>query len=108
MKRHVISRKKLYNKYGGRCAYCGIPLPRHGWHRDHKEPIIRYKGVRYSFSGRNGCVNPKNHNADNLVAACSGCNMDKGNMDLETWRGSLRWIGWQNGIIFWFEKQGPE
>jgi 5-methylcytosine-specific restriction endonuclease McrA len=104
---HTPSRKSLFAKYGGRCAYCGKPLPKN-FHRDHKEPIIRFKNVRYTFSGRNGCKHPANHKADNLVAACAHCNLDKGNMDLATWRGSLRWLGWQNGIVFWFERYEHE
>lgn len=103
-KRHVISRKTLYNRYGGRCAYCGVALPRHGWHRDHVEPIVRFRGVRYTFSGRGGCKYPENHRADNIVACCAACNKDKGSLDLETWRGTLRWLGWQRGIVFYFER----
>lgn len=29
-------------------------------------------------------------------------------MDLETWRGSLRWLGWQRGVVFWMEKYDVE
>ena len=107
-RRTMVSRRALYAKYGGRCAYCGEQLPKHGWHRDHVAPIIRYRGVRYSFSGRNGCKNPELHTVENIVAACAACNLDKGNMDLETWRGSLRWLGWQRGIVFWFERYACE
>lgn len=35
-------REKIYNKYGGRCAYCGDPLSK-GWHVDEIEPCIRKK-----------------------------------------------------------------
>lgn len=103
-KAFVVSRKKLFNQYGGRCAYCGTALPPRGWHRDHIEPLIRHKGKRYTFSGRYGCKNPAAHRPDNIVACCVACNKDKANFDLETWRGSLRWIGWQHGIKFWFER----
>lgn len=99
----IGSRKALYEKYGGRCAYCSRPLPRRGWHRDHKEPLVRFRGVRYSFAGRNGCKNPEAHSDKNLVPACARCNKDKGSMDLETWRASLKWPGWPNGVEFWFE-----
>lgn len=102
-KRFVVSRKALYARYGGRCAYCGVPLPKRGWQRDHVQPLVRYKNVRWSFSGRNGCKYPERHRADNIVACCAPCNDSKGAMDLETWRGALRWIGWQRGIKFHFE-----
>lgn len=109
-KRTVIvgSRKYLYNKYGGKCAYCGKPLHKFGWHRDHIQPLLRYRNTRYSFNGRNGCVNPENHNNGNLVAACAGCNLDKGTLDLETWRASLNWTGFLTPIVFWFEKYEAE
>lgn len=103
-RKQPISKTAIYNKFGGQCAYCGKPLPKYGWHRDHVDPIIRYRGVRYSFSGRNGCKNPEAHTADNIVAACKPCNLSKANLDLETWRGSLRWFGWREGIVFWMEK----
>ncbi len=99
-----VSRKALLAKYDGRCAYCGKRLPPHGWHRDHIEPLLRYRDARYSFSGRNGCKHPERHEETNIVAACATCNKDKGSMDLETWRGALRWLGWRNGIVFWFER----
>lgn len=73
--------------------------------RDHVVPLVRFRGARFSFGGRNGCVNPENHNLDNIVPACDGCNTSKGSMDLETWRGSLRWFGWNTeGVTFYFEK----
>lgn len=100
----IVSRKLILAKTNGHCAYCGVPLTLRTMRRDHVAPIIRYRNVRYSFSGRNGCVNPEAHSLDNIVPACDGCNRSKGPMDLETWRGSLRWPGWRNGIVFWFER----
>ena len=100
----IVRRTSLWHLFGGKCAYCGKDLPKRGYHRDHKEPIVRFKGVRYAFSGRNGCKYPENHNKANIVPACKECNLSKGNCDLETWRGSLRWPGWRDGIVFEFEK----
>lgn len=100
----LVSRKQILAKTNGRCAYCGTPLTMRTMFRDHMEPLVRYRGVKFAFSGRNGCVNPENHNLDNIVPACRGCNDSKGSLDLETWRGSLRWIGWQKGIVFWMER----
>jgi 5-methylcytosine-specific restriction endonuclease McrA len=108
-KAFVIPRKALFDRYGGRCAYCGKALGR-SWHRDHIEPLCRFKGVRYTFSGKNGCANPAAHSLDNIVAACRNCNLDKSNLDLETWRGSLRkrWPPIGVPVVFWFEKYGKE
>lgn len=33
-------RKMLYEKYGGRCAYCGVLLPER-FHADHIHPVLR-------------------------------------------------------------------
>lgn len=35
----------IFNKYGGRCAYCGCELQK-GWHVDHREPVER----KYKYS----------------------------------------------------------
>jgi len=105
-RRFVVRRRDLLKKQDNRCAYCGKPLPRRGWHRDHIEPLVRFRGVRWTFSGRNGCKHPERHRPDNIVAACAACNKDKGSMDLETWRASLRWPGWREGVVFWFEREG--
>lgn len=34
-------RAELRMKFGGRCAYCGNPLPEKGWHADHVEAVLR-------------------------------------------------------------------
>lgn len=33
-------RQALFEKFGGKCAYCGCELTK-GWHVDHMEPIVR-------------------------------------------------------------------
>ena len=33
-------RKAIYEKYGGKCAYCGCELQK-GWHVDEIEPVRR-------------------------------------------------------------------
>ena len=100
-------RKTLLAKTGGRCAYCGCVLDGR-WQRDHVEPLVRYRNVRWTFSGRTGCKYPERHRPDNLVAACMDCNRSKGAMDLETWRGTLRWLGWRKGVVFYFEKRAKQ
>jgi hypothetical protein len=68
--------------------------------RDHVQPIIRYRGVRWSFSGRHGCKYPALHCLANIVPACRACNKDKSNLDLETYRGCF-----EPGHVFYFEKR---
>jgi 5-methylcytosine-specific restriction endonuclease McrA len=101
-----VSRSQVLKRTKGRCAYCGTRLTKRNFQRDHLEPLVRFRGVRYSFSGSTGCKYPQNHNLANIVPACRACNKAKSNLDIETWRGSLRWPGWRSGIVFYFEKQG--
>ena len=95
----IITRKAVFKKSKGRCAYCGSPL-RRDWQRDHVKPIIRYHGVRWSFGGTAGCKYPERHCIENVVAACRACNKAKSSMDLETWRGCF-----VPGHVFYFEKR---
>ena len=81
-----ITRKAVLARTNSRCGYCGKKLTR-GWQRDHVAPLVRFKNVRYSFSGSTGCKFPQNHRIENIVAACRACNKDKSNLDLETYRG---------------------
>ncbi len=103
---NIPGRKTLLTKTQGRCAYCGKPVTPRTMQRDHVEPLGRYRGVRYTFSGRNGCANPAAHRSDNVVACCAPGNKDKGSMDLETWRASLRWPPLGKPVTFWFERLG--
>jgi 5-methylcytosine-specific restriction endonuclease McrA len=52
-------RKIVYEKYGGRCAYCGCELQK-GWHVDHVEPcrrITEWQGAGYAYP--NGKLVPR-------------------------------------------------
>lgn len=40
MKLNKKQRELVYNKYNGKCAYCGCNLPTR-WHVDHIEPLCR-------------------------------------------------------------------
>jgi 5-methylcytosine-specific restriction endonuclease McrA len=99
----IVSRKKIAAKFGNRCAYCGQPLKRN-WCREHVKPIVRFRNVRWSFSGRHGCKYPENHTLDNIVPACKECNDSKSSLDIETWRASLKWLPLGQPVIFWFER----
>lgn len=76
-------------KFGGRCAYCGEPLPER-WHVDHLEPVMRdiiHVPGRGFVSGE--MQRPERHVASNLMPACPPCNIDKHSMSLEAWRTKL-------------------
>ena len=84
---------KVFNKYGGKCAYCGKPME---WtaHKpdsftlDHITP--RAEGGTYTM--------------DNLLPACNQCNYMKGTMSLEGFRGALEHF---SGVSVRFHMEGP-
>ena len=80
-------RKRVYEKFGGRCAYCGTELKK-GWHIDHIRPINRdFKYVRgKGFKATGTCRNPENENPENLNPSCASCNIMKGSDSLEQFR----------------------
>lgn len=50
------NRKLIFDKYGGRCAYCGCELLK-GWHVDEIEPCRRkYKTIPAHYVNENGKV----------------------------------------------------
>lgn len=72
-----IDRLKIYNKFGGHCAYCGEVIAVNKFQVDHLIP-----------------QNFRNHihlvevieSEDNLMPSCCKCNNHKTAMSLETWR----------------------
>lgn len=69
------TRKTVWEKYGGKCAYCGDG-PLIEFHVDHKEPFHSYTG--------------KDLNAiSNLLPACAPCNRFKGGMTVSQFRHEL-------------------
>lgn len=109
-------RQRIFDKYNGRCAYCGCELES-GWHVDELLPIERKYKYRQSYweniqtgdkipslhlkpegvsaalynhvKGRwvpDGCKYPENLNYDNQMPACASCNINKHSMSLEDFR----------------------
>lgn len=75
-------REALLGMFGGRCAYCGCELGSR-WHADHVEPVIRRAWVGLPPE------RPENDRIANMFPACAPCNISKGSMRLEDWRGWL-------------------
>jgi len=75
-------RQIIFDKYGGKCAYCGCELQK-GWHIDHIAPIVR------SWKD-SSCKNPQNNNIDNMNPACSSCNIQKNSHSLEQFRNNIK------------------
>jgi 5-methylcytosine-specific restriction endonuclease McrA len=87
-------RQKVFDKYGGRCAYCGCELLK-GWHVDEQEPVRRnwkteYDPIKQKYVRRIiGAVNPENFNIDNQFPACASCNINKHSDTLEQFRKNI-------------------
>jgi 5-methylcytosine-specific restriction endonuclease McrA len=69
--------------FDGRCAYCGEELGAR-WHVDHVEPVIRGDWLGKPPE------RPDRHRADNFMPACARCNISKGSLKLEFWRGWIK------------------
>lgn len=81
-------RELIFNKYGGRCAYCGEQLAK-GWHVDEVKPILRTKvwcrkKRKYIYTGM--CKHPERLHIDNQMPACASCNINKHTSSLEEFR----------------------
>lgn len=89
-------RQIVFDKYGGRCAYCGCELEK-GWHADHLEPCRRivktesvlqpegYKKVERLI----GYSNPDANHINNYMPACPSCNINKHSDTIERFRASI-------------------
>jgi hypothetical protein len=71
-------RQKIFEKYGGRCAYCGCELQK-GWHVDEIEPVRRN-------INKPGCIHPERFTLENQNPACASCNINKHSDSLEGFR----------------------
>lgn len=92
LKLNKKQREQLFNKYGGRCAYCGDNLTNR-WQADHIEPIYRtweFTGEMWNSSTRiTGSKNPEKDTFENLNPCCAKCNLKKGTSTIEGFRETL-------------------
>jgi 5-methylcytosine-specific restriction endonuclease McrA len=82
----------VFEKYGGRCAYCGCILEK-GWHVDHLEPIVRdskWNREKGRFETTGTCRNPENESVLNYNPACASCNIQKNSFTLERFRSNIK------------------
>ena len=75
-------RLKIYNKYGGHCAYCGKPIEYKDMQVDHKVPIYRGYGTLVG-------VERGTDDFSNLMPSCRSCNFRKGTLSVEEFRCEL-------------------
>jgi len=93
-------RQLIFDKYNGKCAYCGCDLVK-GWHADHIEPVGRtFKYIR-DESGRvihedgeplkdSFMRFPDRDCLENFNPACASCNIQKHSLDIEGFRHSIQ------------------
>lgn len=84
-------RYRIRQKFGNRCAYCGIKL--HQLTVDHVISIRNFNHTIITATTvpdflRHLTLADRNH-IDNLFPACHECNTSKGHKDLETFRNHL-------------------
>lgn len=75
-------RQAIWDKSNGHCWYCGCELGEKGWHADHFEPIVRNWWT-------DTCKHPERDNEENKVPACASCNIIKGSVSIESFRGYI-------------------
>ena len=88
MKHRRISkqqREAVFNKYGGRCAYCGCELTLRTMQVDHIKAV-------YTSSLENNNVETQDDSFDNLNPSCRQCNFYKGTLNIEQFRNKIKTI----------------
>ena len=88
MKHKKISkqqREAVFNKYGGRCAYCGCELTLRTMQVDHIKAV-------YTSSLENNNVETQDDSFDNLNPSCRQCNFYKGTLNIEQFRNKIKTI----------------
>lgn len=90
MKLSKSQRLKVFNKYGGKCAYCGCELQK-GWHADHIKPVVRDFNLVKGKAVLTGKIsNPELDIIENINPSCSSCNLYKGSMSIEAFRNLMQ------------------
>lgn len=82
------TRRLVYEKYNGHCAYCGREIKLGEMQVDHIIPIMRsYYGAKEdALKVRQMMVDGTINDIDNLMPACRACNFYKSMNDIEGFR----------------------
>jgi 5-methylcytosine-specific restriction endonuclease McrA len=81
----------VYNKYDGKCAYCGCDLSK-GWHVDHINPIRRNEtdyGIERINRYRATPIIRGENVISNYNPACRQCNIWKSTYSIEQFRNEV-------------------
>lgn len=80
-------RKMVYEKYGGRCAYCGKKLNLEEMQVDHRVPL--YRNDTAESLAKYGIVKGTD-DFSNLMPSCRSCNFRKGTLSVDEFRREIR------------------
>jgi len=89
-------REFIFQKFEGRCAYCGEELKK-GWHVDELLPVrrnMKWNIAKTKYIHDGTYEHPERLNIDNQMPSCPSCNINKHSMSLEEFRNLI-----QNFII---------
>lgn len=111
-------RQKIFDKFGGRCSYCGCELKKN-WHCDHLEPVNRIRKEKKGYFINkvtkdkvdekdlpskwwmeyerinskyvfDKMLNPERDTFENSMPSCHSCNITKSSSSLEDFRGYIQ------------------
>ena len=85
-------RKEVFEKFGGKCAYCGCDLMK-GWHVDHLKPVLRAHKFNYEkrrMEQTKTMYNPQNDVIENYNPSCASCNIQKNSYSIEEFRSNIK------------------
>lgn len=83
----MTKRERIYNRYGGCCAYCGAPIPISEMQVDHLVP--RWHNLTDEQCRRYG-IQRGSDDEDNLMPSCRACNYYKQTYSLKDFRTRLQ------------------
>jgi 5-methylcytosine-specific restriction endonuclease McrA len=76
-------RVQVWNKYGNKCAYCGVDITYKEMQADHIHAVFRgYSSEELEHYKRKKGTNK----IENLNPSCGSCNSSKSTFTLEQWR----------------------
>jgi 5-methylcytosine-specific restriction endonuclease McrA len=85
MSKDITNTKRylVFNKYGGKCAYCGCDLNKLNFNVDHINPL--YRGWKQNQLKKEKGTSK----IENLNPSCFSCNCSKSSYSIDEWRKEL-------------------
>lgn len=80
------TRLKVFNKYNGKCSYCGCEILANKFHVDHIE--AKFRGTTSESLEQIGRKKGSD-SIENLNPSCASCNSSKSTFTLEQWRNEI-------------------